>query len=197
MERRDFLKTGLIGIGALTFAQKSMALKFFPRESDKKWAVIYGTWCGSSRDAGVWISEGMGAIADVFDVREKPDVSKFDYVVIGGSIRSNAVSQELQDFLNKNKDQLKSKIKGFFVVMGNNRQPVGPEQVKQYIDGHLSKITGVTGVPGRAFNGRITINLLDEQNAELMRSMNMPDYDYMKRVDFLEFGKEILEKSKA
>jgi menaquinone-dependent protoporphyrinogen IX oxidase len=196
MERRKFLKTGLIGIGALAVAQKSLALEYYPKKSDKKWAVVYGTWCGSSRDAGVWISEGMGGIADVFDVRENPDIKGFDHVVIGGSIRSFQVSEELQDYLKENKEILKPKIRGFFAVCGNRMQPTGPQQVKQYIDDHLSKITGVSGVPARVFNGRVTSSLLSPQNAQMMKNMNMPDYDYMKRSDFLEFGKEILSSMK-
>ena len=42
----------------------------------------------SSRDAGVWISEGMDGIANVFDVRENPDLSDYENIVVGGSIRS-------------------------------------------------------------------------------------------------------------
>ena len=43
----------------------------------------------------------MGGIADVFDVRENPDPSQYDNIVIGGSIRSNKVSKEMEDFLAK------------------------------------------------------------------------------------------------
>ena len=196
MERRKFIKASLIGIGAFAVAQKSLALEYYPKKSDKKWAVVYGTWCGSSRDAGLWISEGMGGIADVFDVREDPDIKGFDNVVIGGSVRMGAISKELQNFLEKNREILKPKIKGFFVVMGNRMQPTGPEQVKQLIDDHLSKITGVSGVPARTFNGRVTRALLSPQNVQMMDNMNMPDYDYMKRSDFLEFGKKILTSVK-
>ncbi len=76
MERRNFIKAGVIGLGVMAIADNAMALKFYPKKSDKKWAVIYSTWCGSSRDAGVWISEGMGGKADVFDVRENPDPNR-------------------------------------------------------------------------------------------------------------------------
>ncbi len=65
--------------------------------SDKKWAVLYGTWCGSARDAALWISEGMDGIANVFDVRENPDLSKYDHIVVGGAIRGGKTSQELQE----------------------------------------------------------------------------------------------------
>ncbi len=196
MERRDFIKAGVLGLGAMAIADRSMALEYYPKKSDKKWAVIYSTWCGSSRDAGIWISEGMGGIADVFDVRENPDPKGYDHIVVGGSIRSNTVSKEMQDYLEKNKDILKNKIRGFFCVQGNMKQPTGPENVKQLIDGHLSKITGVTGVPGKCFNGRITLDLLEPENKKMMKEMGMEDYDFMKRTDFLEFGKSILASVK-
>ena len=196
MERRDFIKAGVMGIGALAIADKSMALEYYPKKSDKKWAVIYSTWCGSSRDAGVWISEGMDGIADVFDVRENPDPKGYDHIVIGGSIRSAQVSKEMQDYLAKNKDVLKDKIRGFYCVQGNMKRPTGPENVKQLIDGHLSKLTGVAGVPGKCFNGRITLNLLDPENKKMMKEMGMEDYDLMKRIDFMEFGKTILASVK-
>ena len=194
MERRSFIKAGVMGLGAMAIANRSWALEYYPNTSDKKWAVLYGTWCGSSRDAGVWISEGMDGIADVFDVRENPDLKAFDHVVVGGSIRMGKVSQELQDYLAKNKNILKDKIRGFFCVCGNVKQPTGPEQVKQLIDNHLSQITGVSGVPAKAFNGRVTVGLVEPEFKEMMK--NYGDYDLMKRADFMEFGKTILASVK-
>lgn len=67
-----------MGVSALVFTKKASALEYYPMPSDKKWAIIYGTWCGSSRDAAIWISEGMGGIANVFDVRENPNPLEFD-----------------------------------------------------------------------------------------------------------------------
>ena len=76
MERRDFFKFGLAaGVSTMALANNARALDFYPMPSDKKCAVLFATWCGSSRDAAVWISEGMGGIADVFDVRENPDLT--------------------------------------------------------------------------------------------------------------------------
>jgi len=39
--------------------------------SDKKWAVLYSTWCSSARDTALWISVRMDGIAYVFDVRKQ------------------------------------------------------------------------------------------------------------------------------
>jgi hypothetical protein len=96
MNKRDFFKVGILGFIGIFLPKKLRALEYYPNESDKKWAVLYGTWCGSSRDAGIWISEGMNGIANVFDVRENPDLSKYDYIIIGGSIRSGQTSVQLQ-----------------------------------------------------------------------------------------------------
>ena len=120
----------LLSAAAFFLPKKARALEYYPNKSDKKWAVLYATWCGSTRDAGVWISEGMDGIANVFDVRENPDLSKYDHVVIGGAIRSNVTSQELQDFLKQNREVLKSRIRGYFAVCGHMMRPVGRSKLK-------------------------------------------------------------------
>lgn len=197
MEKREFLKVGLLGIGALALSRKVRALEYYPNPSDKKWAILYGTWCGSSRDAGVWISEGMGGIANVFDVRENADLKDYDHLVIGGSIRMGQTPALLQEYIKKNQGWLKDKVRGFYAVCGNNQQPVGPEQKETFIDNHLAKLCGVTDVPSKVFLGRITFGLMEPEVRQQMEGRaNMSEYDNMKRQDFLEFGKEILEATK-
>lgn len=196
MKKRTFIKSGLLGAGAILLGNKAAALEYYPRPSDKKWAVLYGTWCGSARDAGVWISEGMDGIANVFDVRENPDLSRYDNVIVGGAIRSGVISQELQDFLAKNKDMLKSKIRGYFAVCGNMMKPATPETTVMLIDNHIAKICGVTGVPSRVFLGRITYGLMEPDVRKQMQSFKMPEYDNLKRSECMEFGKEVLARVK-
>ncbi len=205
MQRRDFFRLGLAtGIGTMAMGSDAWSLEYYPTPSDKKCAVIYATWCGSSRDAAVWISEGMGGIADVFDVRETPDLKAFDHVVIGGSIRSSATSKELQDYITKNKDSLKTKVRGFFAVCGNGERPVGPQQKTTYIDNHLAKLCEVGSVPSRVFNGRITKALLDPETLKRMEAMYpnlagkpLGNYDLLKRTDCLAFGEEVLAGIKS
>lgn len=194
MIRRNFFKLGLMGAGAAALAEKAWALKYFPKPSGKKWAVVYGTWCGSARDAAVWISEGMGGIADVFDVREKPELKGFDHVVIGGAIRSGVTPKELQEFIQANQSLLKGKLRGYFAVCGNMKKPVGPEQTQAFIEEHLAKLSGVSGLPSRVFLGRITKSLMEPQIAKMMEKME--DYDNLKRPECMAFGQEILSKDK-
>lgn len=192
MKRRHFFKLGFAGVGTMALANNVWALKYYPMPSDKKCAVLYGTWCGSSRDAAVWISEGMGGIADVFDVREKPDLTGFDHLIIGGSIRGMVTSKELQEYIKKNKGWLKEKVRGLFAVCGNMGNPVGPQQTTMFIDNHLAKLCEVSNVPSKVFLGRITKSLLDPQTAKMMERME--DYDNLKRADCMAFGQEILAR---
>lgn len=200
MERRDFFKLGLaVSAGTIALTNDAWALEYYPIASDKKCAVLYSTWCGSSRDAAVWISEGMGGIADVFDVRENHDLKVFDHIVIGGSIRSGATRPELQDYIAKNKETLNGKVRGLFAVCGNGEKPVGPEQKAMYIDNHLAKLCEVSDVPSRVCNGRITKSLLDPETRKMMEDMYpnlagkpLEDYDLLKRNDCLAFGREVL-----
>jgi menaquinone-dependent protoporphyrinogen IX oxidase len=204
MERRDFFKLGLAaGVGAMALTSDAEALDYYPMPSDKKCAVLFSTWCGSSRDAAVWISEGMGGIADVFDVRENPDLKGFDHIVIGGSIRSGATRKELQDYIARNKETLKNKISALFAVCGNGEKPVGPAQKTALIDNHLAKLCGVGDIPAKVFNGRITKSLMDPENRKRMEDSYpkfagkpLEDYDLLKRADCLAFGKEVLASLK-
>jgi menaquinone-dependent protoporphyrinogen IX oxidase len=193
MKKRTFIKSGLLALSALMIPKKGFPLEYYPMPSDKKWAVLFATWCGSARDAGVWISEGMDGIANVFDVREDPDLSKYDHVVIGGAIRGGRTSPELQEYIAKNKETLKSRIRGYFAVCGNMMKPVGPETTKTLIDDHLAAICGVTNVPSRVFLGRITYGLMEPDVRKQMEGYKMPEYDNLKRSECMAFGKEILE----
>lgn len=190
MNRRDFFKYGLAGIGTVAFVRNAAALEYYPMPSDEKWAVLYGTWCGSARDAAVWISEGMGGIANVFDVREQPDLSAYEHIVIGGAIRNSVTRSELQDYLKANKALLKEKTRGYFAVCGNMGNPVGPQQTTLFIDNHLAKLCEVGNLPSRVFLGRITKSLMDPQTAQMMAGVQ--DYDNLKRADCMAFGHEVI-----
>ncbi|HSW38528.1 MAG TPA: flavodoxin domain-containing protein [Acidobacteriota bacterium] len=190
MNRKTFLKTGLVGIATL-LAKKAFALEFYPNPSDKKVAVVYGTWCGTSRDAGVWISEGMGGIANVFDVRENPDLTKYDHVVIGSSIRNFTIHPLVEKFIKDNQGLLKKKVRGYFAAANNMGQPPGPKQKAAFIDNILAKLCGVSDVPGKVFGGRITKELIEPETRAMFASFE--DNDNLKRSECLAFGKEILK----
>jgi len=192
MKRRTVLGLGIAGIGALALTNQASALQYYPRPSDKKWAVLYATWCGTSRDAGVWISEGLGGIADVFDLRENPDLKKFDNIIIGSSVRSGQIKPEIKQYLEANSSWLKDKTRAFFIVCGNTQKPITPDIEKMYVTDQLQAFSGVKDVPHHVFLGRVTAALLDPPLREAMVS-HFGEYDNLKRSECLAFGREILK----
>lgn len=197
MNKRDFFKTSLSAIGILLIPRKMWALELYPTTKKVEWAILFGTWCGTTRDASVWISEGMNGIADVFDVRESPDLSKYKHIIVGGAIRSGETSSDLQKYIEKNKEVIKDKVRGLFVVCGNMRQPITQEQYDRLINNHLAKITGSDKVPSKVFPGRITMGLLEPEVQNQMKAIpNMEDYDNLKRSDCMDFGREVLNSIK-
>ena len=193
MKRRTLLQFGFAGLGAVALPRCASALKYYPKASDKKWAILYATWCGSTRDTAVWISEGMGGIADAFDVRENADLKLFDNIVVGSAIRSGKISPDLQQYLDRNSSWLKGKVRGLFTVCGNMQRPVTPEVVKAQIADHLAPLCGVKDVPGHVFLGRVTPILLEPDVREMMKAMG--EYDNLKRAECMAFGKELLSRA--
>jgi menaquinone-dependent protoporphyrinogen IX oxidase len=195
MNRKEFFKLSLVGAGSVALFSKAKGLEYYPKTSDKKWAIIYSTWCGSSRDAAVWISEGMAGIANVFDIRENSDLSVYDNIVLGGSIRAAATSPEMQSFIAKNKDILKVKVRGYFAVCGNMQQPISSKQTTDFIDNHLAKLCEVNSLPSKVFLGRITKSLMDDATAASMAGQ--ADYDNLKRTECMAFGKQVIDSITA
>lgn len=182
-----------MGAIASLFSKQAFSLEYYPRPSDKKWAVLYGTWCGSSRDAAIWISEGMDGIANVFDVRENPNISEYDHVIAGSAIRGGKISPLLKEFLEQNKEVLKTRIRGYFAVCGNMMQPAGPEQKVNFIDNQLAQICGVRNLPSHVFLGRVTFGLMETDVKTQMQQMpGVKEYDNLKRSECMAFGKEVL-----
>jgi len=195
MNRRTFLRTVLVGGGLTVFAPKSYALKLFPSPGKHKWASLFGSRYGSTRDASLWISEGMGGIADAFDARENPDLSSFDNIIVGSGIYNGKIDQHLETYLMKNSVLISNRIKALFIVCGAGDSP----RAQAFLD-VLEKSCRAKPPLTKIFSGRVTKRLLSKEDykieEEVFKRRNQPfeDYDNLQRSDCLKFGEEILNK---
>ena len=195
MDRRTFLKTVILGGGLTAFASKSYAVKLFPNPGKQKWAILFGSRYGSTRDASLWISEGMGGISDAFDARENPDPSSFDSIILGSGIYSGKIDQPLEAYLTKNAPSISNTIRALFIVCGAGDSP----RAQAFVD-VLAKSCQTKPSLIRIFSGRITKRLLNKEDykieEDVFKRRNEPfeDYDRLKRSDCLKFGEEILNK---
>jgi len=79
----------------------------------------------------------------------------------------------------------------------------GPQQTKDLVDGYLAGICRVSGVPGRAFGGRITESLMPPEEykgiQEMYAKIGGPPgtWDNLNRLDCLRLGKEIHAAKRA
>jgi menaquinone-dependent protoporphyrinogen IX oxidase len=200
MQRRTFVN--MAGMGTIAMATP-VSFQYIPRTSNEKWAILFGTWCGTARDASIWISEGMGGIASVFDVRQSPDLSSFDHLVVGTAVHGNKGPKTLDDYIGSNLDKLSGKIRGLFAVCGALGKQPGAAQTKTIVDDYLAKLCRATSIPSRVFAGRITKGLLAEEDYKALDSMfkklgqPFDDYDHLDRWECMEFGKEIHIQKKA
>jgi menaquinone-dependent protoporphyrinogen IX oxidase len=201
MQRRTFLNLGLAGLGSTLAMGSPVPLQYIPKPSNEKWAVLFGTWYGTARDAAIWISEGMGGIAAVFDVRQNPDLSQFDHVVVGTAIHDGKGPEAFESYVQKNNAKIKGKIRGLYAVCGNLQNPIGPDNIKALIDDYLAKLANAGPVPKQVFGGRVTKVVWSEEDYKLVQDLyvqlKMPplqDYDNLHRLDCLKFGGEILAK---
>jgi menaquinone-dependent protoporphyrinogen IX oxidase len=199
MERRTFLA----GTGAVLPLSATASTQFVPFPSKEKWAVVFGTWCGSARDAGMWISEGMGGIAAVFDARQKPDLKAYDHLVIGTAIHAGKGPKEFEDLIKANLDDVKAKVRAYYAVCGNQGDRPWVATQQQYIDSYLVKLCQATVPQNRIFPGRITKALLPESEIKMLegffkqQGVSFDDYDHLARWDCLQFGREILRSRSA
>jgi flavodoxin len=183
MHRRDLVKAGLAGIGAIAFSNPANAIANYIKASAKKtWVVVYGSQCGSTRDAANWINEGMGGIADVVDIATKtPSVTDYEYFIIGGWISGgNLMPSSIRTFISSNKAALKPKIMGLFTLCGNQGKPVGNTQIQDYLTSKIVAYSEVTNKPVKLFNGRST------------PACGGGNYDLLKKEDCVAFGQKIL-----
>ncbi len=197
MQRRTLLN-GLAGMGAVYSMNATAMVQFFPMPSKEKWAIIFGTWYGTARDAAMWISEGMGGIAPVFDARQKPDLKAYDHLIIGTAIQGGRGPKQFEEFIQANISEVKNKVRAYYTVSGNGGDRPGPQTQAMYIDNYLAKLCQATVPFNRAFSGRITKALLSQEDAKtlekLFKKQYMPleDYDHLARWDCLQFGRQIL-----
>ena len=203
MERRTFLNIGAAGLGSLAVAAPLRA-QFIPQpsQSGERWAIVFATMYGTTRDAAVWVSEGMGAIADVYDVRKPPtDIAAYDNLVFGSAIIGFTILPEMKKYLEDNAARIRGKVRGLFAVCGNLRNMPGEQQTKQFVDDILAKAAGLTApVPRAAFGGRVTEVIWDpkvyKDNMDTYAKLGVAtsDFDNLVRADCMKLGAEILAK---
>jgi menaquinone-dependent protoporphyrinogen oxidase len=86
--------------------------------------IVYATKHGSAKECAETLTKGLSGKVDVYNLKENGalDLSKYDKVIIGGSIYAGTMHKEIKDFCTKNLDELKNKKLGFFICCMNKKE---------------------------------------------------------------------------
>ncbi|GKV66492.1 MULTISPECIES: flavodoxin domain-containing protein [unclassified Sporosarcina] len=88
--------------------------------------VLYATKTGATFQCASLLSKELShcVICDI--ETEKPDIEKFDCVILGAGVRDGKIYKPIRDFIKKNNDELLKKKMGYFIC---NEKPKKTEEI--------------------------------------------------------------------
>ncbi|HPV39931.1 MAG TPA: flavodoxin domain-containing protein [Spirochaetota bacterium] len=111
--------------------------------------IVYMSKHGCAEKAARTIAEALGGDAAVVDLASKApvDLSRFDTVIIGGSIYLGALQRGLRKFCDKNLAQLLAKRIGLFICC-MNQGDAARQHYESVFDGRLRSRAIAAGIFG-------------------------------------------------
>lgn len=190
MLRRMFCKLGATGLASMAISKKISALEKVASAPAKKWAIVFGSKCGSTKEYAGFINEGLGGIAEVIDIEKTtPKTDDYDFFIIGGWRNGNDVMpQKIPSFVNDNKSVLNNKVKGMFVVLGNQGKPTLKPEMTTFLNNKLIIPSGAKDAAGKIFFGRY-----DPDCGKLGGT----SYNNVNKDDGVAFGQKILSENQT
>ncbi|QLH75270.1 MAG: flavodoxin domain-containing protein [Methanomassiliicoccales archaeon] len=123
--------------------------------------VAYGTKYGSTKEIAEKVAKVLrstGNEADLYDVKDgnKPDLTRYDMVVIGSAIMMGRWTKPAERFVATNEKELGSKKVAVFVCCGDAGNPdLISKAQKEYLDEFLARYPSIRPVSTGLFAGVI------------------------------------------
>lgn len=113
--------------------------------------IVYGTKHGTAESCAKELCKMLLEKAELQNLKlnSNIDISKYDKVIIGGSIYAGRIQKEVSAFCTKNIDLLKEKKLGFFICCMNENE--GEKQINTVFPKELLQNAIVTDSFGGAF----------------------------------------------
>jgi len=130
--------------------------------------IVYASKYGSTKEVANWMAERIGNNTNIYDAKEMPDPSSYDLIIMGSGIYSHHVLKELNDFVEKYNEQLKSKKTVVFGVAIDTTGVFVRGKVHGGWEYLLPLINKLPEPPIHAglLGGEINPNKLDEKDTE-------------------------------
>lgn len=115
-------------------------------------AIVYAGKTGSTEKCAKMLEQGLKNVIIIDVSRQEADISKYDLIVIGSSIRIGMLHKSIKKFINKNKEILKSKKTAYYICCGF------PKNYKEYFENNISKELLDNAVIYDTFGGELEIS---------------------------------------
>lgn len=92
----------------------------------EKILVLYATKTGATYQCANLLSIELSHCVLCDIETEKPDIEKFDCMILGAGVRDGKIYKPIRDFIKKNKNELLTKKAGYFIC---NEKPKKTEEI--------------------------------------------------------------------
>lgn len=114
--------------------------------------LVYASKTGTTKRCAEMLAQKLENITVANLSKESVDLSKYDLVIIGASIRIGMMHSKVKQFIKNNLEVLKTKKVAFYVCCGS------VENTKQYFETNLPKELVDSAIICDSFGGELDIN---------------------------------------
>lgn len=152
--------------------------------------IAYATKHGCAEKVAKILADGIEGKVDLLNLKEKKDVdfSKYNKVVIGGSIHSGKINMLVKSFAIENKNELLNKKRGFYICYMDNES-----KAKQYMDESFPEVLLENSFAIGYFGGEINFEKLDNIDKMLIQKIagineNISEINYDNIAQFINLA---------
>lgn len=119
--------------------------------------IIYGTKYGCTERCAKSLSGKLTGKVDLVNIKKNkvPGLTKYDRVIIGGSIYVGKIQKEIKEYCTKNLNELKEKKLGLFICCGFS------ENFNQHMENAFPKELLEAAVAKECFGGELNLDKMN------------------------------------
>jgi len=114
--------------------------------------IVYAGKTGTTEKCAGIIAQKLKNTTVVNLLQETPDISKYDIIIIGGSVRYGRINSKARNFINKNKAVLLEKKTAYYICCGF------ADGGKKYIEESIDKELLDNSITYEVFGGELDVN---------------------------------------
>jgi menaquinone-dependent protoporphyrinogen oxidase len=120
--------------------------------------IVYGTKYGCAQKCAMELSKELNDNVELVNLKEKGsiDLTKYERVIIGGSVYIGTIQKEVTEFINKNLNELTNKEIGLFICGMQDGEMIEKEITDNFPSELINKAKSI-----KHFGGEFTFNKMN------------------------------------